>query len=132
MQLLKDIDDLIFEKANLTPFQTGIKDGIIWISTQETSHGCRIKYFSNIRKQSESLIISIPDCLIVNDTLKNQITDLKRKEVILFANKNKDKLLNFWNNGRYWTDPEVDSFKKTLKLKSSDFKDLKNIQIKYK
>ena len=122
----------LFEMANLSPKQTNVSGGYIFISTKYEEHGCRIKFFPNLNAQNKVLIISIPDLLIVKDTLTDDITDKKRKELVTFAKKFSTKLLSFWNEGNRWDDETVTEFKSKLKLNQDDLMSSKNVKLKWK
>ena len=132
MDILNNIDTLLFEMANLDTTQTGIKTGAIFISTQVSSHGCRIKYFPNLREQSKSLTVTIPELIIVDDNLLDIVSNKTRKEIVQFAKVNTDKLLDFWYNGVTWYDYDVTEFKKTLKLNQEQIKDSKAVTLVWK
>ncbi len=123
--LFKEKKEPLFEMVNLSPSRTGIEKGYIYISTKQGNHGCRIKYFSNLKDQSKVMIVSIPNYKVIEDTA---ICSIKiKKQVIQFANTNSDKLLDFWNQGSDWTDDEVREFQDNLKLSDSDLKNAKNL-----
>jgi hypothetical protein len=134
MTISTDVKDLIsiFEMANLEPAKTGLIFGYIYISTKESSHNCRIKYFKNLREQTQVMIVSIPDLIITEDTLKDSINNKTRKKIVMFAKKNSKKLIDFWNDGQYWPDNQVEQFKKSLKLTKQDIKDNKTIELIWK
>lgn len=104
----------LFEMANLSPSRTGIDSGFIYISTKQGKHGCRIKYFSNLKRQEKVFIVSIPDLKIVKDT--SLASTLIKKQVLRFAKINTSKLIDFWENGNLWTDDQVRDFQDNLKL----------------
>ena len=134
MTISTEIKDLItiFEMANLEPAKTGLTFGHIYISTKESSHNCRIKYFKNLREQTQVVIVSIPDLIITEDTLLDSIDNKTRKKIVMFAKKNSKKLELFWNDGQFWSDDRVEKFKKSLKLTKQDLKDSKDIDLVWK
>ena len=111
--------------ANLSPSRTGIEKGYIYISTKQGNHGCRIKYFSNLKDHSKVMIVSIPNFKVIEDTAKCSIKI--KKQVIQFAKTNSDKLLNFWNQGSDWTDDDVREFQDNLKLSELDLDNAKDL-----
>jgi hypothetical protein len=71
--IFKENKESLFEMANLSPSRTGIEKGYTYISTQQGNHGCRIKYFSNLKDQSKVMIVSIPNYKVIEDTAKCSI-----------------------------------------------------------
>ena len=113
IEVKKDIIELR-EMANLVTSQTGITKGIIYISTREGNHGPRVKFFRGKPKNNPSASITIaknPE--LVEDSVN--ITAKEFKEVSKFVSLNYKELLNFWNDGTNWSDPDVTKFKSELK-----------------
>ena len=113
---LPEDDDPIFEMANLAKPQTGV-DGIIYISTQQGSHGPRVKYFFGRPSEKRSFSVSISDRPVVlakDKSVSDKECNGMSPVVISWVRINYVALLDFWNNGTDWTDPEVDRFKKSL------------------
>ncbi len=122
---LKETKDPLFEMANLSPSRTGIKRGYIYISTKQGNHGCRIKYFSNLKDQSRVMIVSIPHFKVIEDTAPS--SKKIKKQVLHFAKINSKKLLEFWKKGSTWTDDEVREFQDKLKLSITEPEKAKDI-----
>jgi hypothetical protein len=123
--IFNETKEPLFEMANLSPSRTGIEKGYIYISTKQGNHGCRIKYFSNLRNQSKVMIVSIPHFKVIEDTAS--CSKKIKKQVLQFAKINSEKLLEFWNKGNTWTDDEVRKFQDNLKLSSTELEDTKDI-----
>jgi hypothetical protein len=123
--IFNETKDSLFEMANLSPSRTGIERGYIYISTKQGNHGCRIKYFSNLRDQSKVMIVSIPHFKVIEDTAS--CSKKIKKQVLHFAKTNSKKLLEFWNQGNSWTDDEVREFQDNLKLSSTELENAKDI-----
>jgi hypothetical protein len=102
-------DDLV-EMANLTTQQTGVP-GTIFISTAMGSHGPRVKYFVGPGRTQPSFSVSIDDVPMVgaNSFLDRTVRQMP-PQVLEWVSRNKDALLDFWNNGDTWTQPEVSEF----------------------
>ena len=98
------------EMANLTSAQTGIS-GTIFISTAMGSHGPRVKYFERAGRTQPSFSVSIVDApTVVANSLPARTLRQIAPQVIEWVLRNKDELLDFWNHGDTWTQPEVNEF----------------------
>jgi hypothetical protein len=108
------VEDVI-EMANLTTAQTGVS-GTIFISTVMGSHGPRVKYFVQAGRSqpSFSVLIADPPRLVAN-SLPDRVLRQMVPQVIQWTALNRDALLDFWNNGDTWADPQVTAFKQALK-----------------
>ncbi len=107
-------DDAV-EMANLTSEQTGVT-GTIFISTAMGSHGPRVKYFVRPGRTQPSFSVSIGDGpAVVANSLSERILRQISPQVIEWVSRNKDALLDFWNDGDTWTQPEVNEFIQRLK-----------------
>jgi hypothetical protein len=102
-------DDLI-EMANLTSQQTGVP-GTIFISTAMGSHGPRVKYFVRPGRTQPSFSVSVVDQpAVVANSLPVRVLRQRSPQVIEWVSRNRDALLDFWNDGDTWTQPEVNAF----------------------
>jgi hypothetical protein len=103
------------EMANLTAAQTGVP-GTIFISTAMGGHGPRVKYFlqPGRNQPSFSVLIADPPHVVAN-SLPDRVLRQRAPDVIRWVALNKDALLDFWNTGDSWTDPQVTAFKRALK-----------------
>jgi len=109
------VSDDLFEMANLRQNQTGIA-GTIYISTQQASHGPRVKYYVN-RPGAGVPYFSVsiePTPAIVENSLPQNIVSRMSPQVIEWVKLNHDKLRNFWFKGTTWFDDEVTAFKDSL------------------
>lgn len=105
----------LVEMANLTAAQTGVL-GTIFISTVMGSHGPRVKYFVQPGRNQPSFSVLIADPpRVVANSLPDRVLRQRSPEVVRWVTLNKDALLDFWNNGDSWTDPQVTAFKQALK-----------------
>src|SRR5579864_2385410 len=103
------VDDVI-DMANLTTDQTGVT-GTIFISTVMGSHGPRVKYFVQPGRNQPSFSVLIADPpRVVANSLSDRVLRQRSPEVIRWVALNRDALLDFWNNGDTWTDPQVTAF----------------------
>jgi hypothetical protein len=102
-------DDVV-EIANLTSQQTGIP-GTIFISTAMGSHGPRVKYFVQPGRMQPSFSVSVGDPqAVMADSLPVRVLRQRAPQVTEWVSRNRDALLDFWNNGDTWMQPEVDDF----------------------
>jgi hypothetical protein len=102
-------DDVI-EMANLTSQQTGVP-GTIFISTAMGSHGPRVKYFVQPGRTQPSFSVSLADPpAVVANSLPARMLRQRSPQVIEWVSRNRDALLDFWNHGDTWTQPEVNDF----------------------
>jgi hypothetical protein len=102
-------EDLV-EMANLTSAQTGVV-GTIFISTAMGAHGPRVKYFVRPGRTQPSFSVSIADPpVVVASSLPARTLCQFSPLVIDWVARNRNALLDFWNNGDSWTQPEVNDF----------------------
>jgi hypothetical protein len=105
----------LVETANLTTAQTGVP-GTIFISTAMGSHGPRVKYFVQPGRNQPSFSVLIADPpRVVANSLPGRVLRQRAPEVIRWVALNNDALIDFWNNGDTWTDPQVTAFKQALR-----------------
>ena len=98
------------EMANLTSAQTGIA-GTIFISSAMDQHRPRVKYFERPGRTQPSFSVSIAEApAVVANSLPGRVVRRMSTQVIDWVSRNKDALLDFWNNGDTWTPPEVNDF----------------------
>jgi hypothetical protein len=106
-------DDVI-EMANLTTAQTGVP-GTIFISTAMGAHGPRVKYFVRPGRTQPSFSVSVADPpVVVANSLAARILRERSPQVVDWVTRNKDALLDFWQHGDSWTQPEVNDFMQRL------------------
>ncbi len=104
------LDEELFEMANLEPEKTGV-DGFVYISTAVPRHSPRVKYFRKLGKGQPSFSVSIadePEVLV--SSLSQVDTDRYAPDVMEFVRRNRDGLLDFWNNGTDWPSDQVHAF----------------------
>jgi hypothetical protein len=107
--------DELVEMANLTAAQTGVT-GTIFISTAMGSHGPRVKYFVQPGRTQPSFSVTIADSpTVVANSLPSRVLNQMSPQVIQWVRLNKDALLDFWNNGDTWMQPQVNAFIQALK-----------------
>ena len=108
-------DDIVADMANLTAAQTGI-DGTIFISTAMGAHGPRVKYFLQPGRTQPSFSVSISDKpVVVANSLPARVVRRITPRVVEWVSLNKDALLDFWDHGDTWTQPEVNDFIQRLR-----------------
>jgi hypothetical protein len=111
---LEQTDDPI-EMANLPPSQTGI-DGVVFVSTRMGPHGPRVKYYERPGRGRPSFSMSIADDpQIVANSLPQRVAVDVGSKVRAWVLLNKDALLDFWNHGDAWMQPQVEAFLHGLK-----------------
>ena len=102
-----DLDEELFEMANLEPEKTGV-DGFVYISTAVARHGPRVKFFRKLGKDQPSFSVSIADAPeVLVSSLSQADTGRHAPEVIEFVRRNRERLLDFWNNGTDWPSDQV-------------------------
>jgi hypothetical protein len=107
--------DELVEMANLTAAQTGVP-GTIFISTAMGSHGPRVKYYVQPGRSQPSFSVSISDRpTAVANSLPVRVLRQMSPQVNQWVSLNRTALLDFWNNGDTWTQPQVVAFVQTLK-----------------
>jgi len=107
-------DEEVVEIANLASAQTGVP-GTIFISTAMGQHGPRVRYFERPGKTQPSFSVSIADApAVVANSLPARAMRQMSPQVIAWVSRNKDALLDFWQHGDSWTQPEVNDFIQTL------------------
>lgn len=100
----------VVEMANLTTAQTGVV-GTIFISTAMGSHGPRVKYFEQPGRAQPSFSVTISDSpAVVANSLPARVARQMAPQVIAWVSRNRDALLDFWNHGDTWSQPEVNDF----------------------
>jgi hypothetical protein len=98
------------EMANLTTAQTAVA-GTIFISTSMGAHGPRVKYFVQPGRTQPSFSVSVADPpAVVANSLPARTLRQMAPQVIEWVSRNRNALLDFWNNGDTWTQPEVNDF----------------------
>ena len=103
-------DEDVVEMANLTTAQTGVA-GTIFISTVMGGHGPRVKYFLRPGRSEPSFSVAVADAPnVVANSLPVRVVRQMSPQVIDWASRNKDALLDFWYHGDTWTQPEVNDF----------------------
>jgi len=103
------------EMANLTTAQTGIA-GTVFISTAMGAHGPRVKYFVQPGRTQPSFSVSVADPpAVVANSLPARTLRQMAPQVIEWVSRNRIALLDFWNNGDSWTQPEVNDFIQRLR-----------------
>jgi hypothetical protein len=74
-------------------------------------HGPRVKYFLQPGRSQPSFSVSIADApRVVANSLPARVVRQMSPQVINWVSRNKDSLLDFWNRGDTWTQPEVNDF----------------------
>jgi hypothetical protein len=102
-------DDVV-EMANLTTAQTGVP-GTILISTAMGGHGPRVMYFLQPGRSQPRFSVTISDVpTVAANSLPVGVVRQISPQVINWVSRNKDALLDFWDHGDTWTQPEVNDF----------------------
>ncbi len=105
----------VVEMANLTSAQTGVP-GTIFISTAMGAHGPRVKYFVQPGRTQPSFSVSIGDApAVVANSLPARTVNRIAPQVIAWVTLNRAAVLDFWNHGDTWTQPEVNDFIQRLR-----------------
>jgi hypothetical protein len=107
--------DELVEMANLTAAQTGVL-GTIFVSTAMGSHGPRVKYYVQPGRTQPSFSVTISDApTVAANSLPARVLRQMSPQVVQWVALNKDALLDFWNNGDTWSQPQVNTFVQMLK-----------------
>jgi hypothetical protein len=105
----------VVEMANLTTAQTGVP-GTIFISTAMGGHGPRVKYFVRPGRTQPSFSVSVADPpAVVANSLPVRTVGQMAPQVIAWVALNRQALLDFWQQGDTWTQPEVNDFIQRLR-----------------
>jgi hypothetical protein len=105
-----DLDEELFEMANLEPEKTGV-DGFIYVSTSVARHGPRVKFFRKLGKGQPSFSVSVEEApAVLVTSLSANETDRYAPQVIDFVRRNHAKLLEFWERGTEWPSDQVHVF----------------------
>lgn len=106
-------DDTV-EMANLTTAQAGVP-GTIFISAAMGGHGPRLKYFMQPGRSQPSFSVTISDIpTVAANSLPIRVVRRTSPQVLNCESRNKHALLDFWNHGDTWTQPEVNDFIRKL------------------
>lgn len=104
----------LFDHMNLREHETGVP-GHIFLSTAVAQHGPRVKYYVKAANDQPSFSVSIaPNARVVASSLDDRITRSRGRQVIAWVELNRTALLDFWNEGAFWTEDERLEFKRTL------------------
>ena len=110
-------DPYLFEMSNLDTDDTGLSNGIIYISTKyaygtQIPHSARIKYTNDNNTMFKvSVTISDNPEIVVGE--KDSIPSKNLKELYKWIKINKIKLLDYWENGNtYITKKFLNSLEK--------------------
>jgi hypothetical protein len=80
------------------------------------SHGPRVKYFEKTGPGQPSFSVSIErEPKLLASSLPDRVVAQKLPSVAAWTKLNREALQRFWNEGEYWGDDEIDSFKTNLK-----------------
>jgi hypothetical protein len=105
----------LVDMANLTSAQTGVP-GTIFISTAMGAHGPRVKYFVQPGRTQPSFSVSMADPpTVVANSLPERTLRQMAPQVVEWASRNRQELLDFWYHGDTWTQPEVNAFIQRLR-----------------
>ena len=105
----------VVEMANLATAQTGVV-GTIFISTAMGSHGPRVKYFERPGRSQPSFSVTISDTpSVIANSLPDRVVRQMSPQVIAWVSQNRVALLEFWDHGDSWTQPEVNDFIQKLR-----------------
>jgi hypothetical protein len=104
----------LVEMANLTTAQTGIA-GTIFISTAMGAHGPWVKYFVQPGRTQPSFSVSIAEIpAVVASSLPARVVRQMSPQVVEWVSRNRDTLLDFWDHGDSWSQPEANDFMQKL------------------
>lgn len=108
-------DDDLMDLMNLSSTRTGI-DGTVFISTHMRSQGPRVRYFEKTGPGQPSFSVSIEsEPKLLASSLPDRVVARKLPSVVAWTKLNHEALRRFWDEGEYWGDDEIDSFKGGLR-----------------
>ena len=108
-------DDAVFDLTNLPFERTGVR-GILFLSTAMAAHDPRVKYFIKTGSGQPSFSVSISETpRVLANSLPERDLDRAAPGVIAWVKLNHAALLDFWNEGQYWTHDQVSRFIDGLK-----------------
>ncbi len=108
-------DEDMVEMANLTSAQTGVP-GTIFIPTAMGRHGPRVKYFLRAGRTQPSFSVSIAEPpVVVANSLPARTAAQMAPQVITWVALNREALIDFWQHGDTWAQPEVNDFIQRLR-----------------
>lgn len=103
-------DDDVFDFANLAELQTGVA-GFITLTSVMGRQGPRVKYFTKLGRHQPSFSVSLAaEPMILSCSLPDAERANAGPHVLKWVAQNHDALLSFWNEGQYWSVPEVEHF----------------------
>jgi hypothetical protein len=75
-----------------------------------------VQYFERPGRTQPSFSVSVADApAVVANSLPVRVMRQMSPQVIDWVSRNKDALLDFWNRGDTWTQPEVNDFVQKLR-----------------
>jgi hypothetical protein len=108
-------DDDLMDSMNLATARTGI-EGVVFISTVMGAHGPRVKYYEKTGKGQNSFSVSIAASpAVLATSLPDRTVQRMAPQVIEWVHRNRQLLLEFWNEGAVWSEEQVDAFRAVLK-----------------
>lgn len=119
MKLSELKDTPLFEMVNFTSEDTGFK-GWTYISTEMTGHDARVKWFQERPgKKAPCVIVTVTRHAgekpkVENHHLPQQVADEAAKNVEAWIEKNRAKILKFWDEGHSMSKDEVHAFLSTF------------------
>lgn len=110
-----EMDDDPVDMTNLTEEETNVP-GLIYVSTRQGRHGPRVKWFPR-RARSDQPFLTVtfeqPPRLINHGVAPREANGALA--AVAWVELNREALLQFWNEGVYWTRSELEAFLNGLK-----------------
>ena len=108
-------DDAVFDMANLTETQTGVA-GIVTITTVVGRHGPKVRFAPRLGRGEPTGAMSIAlRPTILFSGLSGSDLERLSKPVMGWVGLNHEVLLDYWQDGAWWTIDEVQAFVARLK-----------------
>ena len=107
----------LLDMANLVEAETGLA-GIIYVSTQQGTHGPRVKWYPSRPKSRGDDCLSVTiaaDPKVFNHRIPKAVETRMADSLKGWVALNHQELLDFWQNGWKWTRTEVTAFFDNLK-----------------
>lgn len=110
----------VFEMANLDSSDTGFP-GTVYISTKFERHSARVKWYPGRNAGDAAPCIIVPlvqkpnaKQKYINKGISQHEADQAYKNLEIWIEKNRTKILKFWDEGTSWTRHEVSEFLNTF------------------
>jgi hypothetical protein len=104
-------DDEMFDVVNLATRETGVT-GTIFVSTAQGAHGPRVKWYPGRPGREVACLTMTLEAVpqVINHGLSRIQASSGEAQLREWVRMNRAALLDFWENGVFWTRDEVNAF----------------------